>query len=150
MPFPLLTLCVLAVTAGALAVARRTGQYAAVALVASTIVLVLHGVVYFHYTPDDSYISFRYAHNLAEGRGLVWNPGEHVEGYTNFLWVMLLAGFDLVGLDLVTSSRWAGIAFAVAAAALAFQLTTQLLPGANGRLAGLIAAILLTSSGTWA
>lgn len=40
---------------------------------------------------DDAYISFRYARNLAEGAGLVWNVGERVEGYTNFLWTLLLA-----------------------------------------------------------
>lgn len=40
---------------------------------------------------DDAYISFRYARNLIEGHGLVFNPGEWVEGYTNFLWVLELA-----------------------------------------------------------
>ncbi len=40
---------------------------------------------------DDAYISFRYARNLVEGHGLVFNPGERVEGYSNFLWVMLMA-----------------------------------------------------------
>jgi arabinofuranosyltransferase len=40
---------------------------------------------------DDAFISFRYAENLHEGRGLVWNPGERVEGYTNFLWVVMMA-----------------------------------------------------------
>jgi hypothetical protein len=40
---------------------------------------------------DDAYISFRYVRNLVEGRGLVFNPGERVEGYTNFLWVLELA-----------------------------------------------------------
>jgi hypothetical protein len=40
---------------------------------------------------DDAFISLRYARNLAEGHGLVWNPGERVEGYTNFLWTLLLA-----------------------------------------------------------
>lgn len=38
---------------------------------------------------DDAYVSFRYARNLVEGNGLVYNPGERVEGYTNFLWTML-------------------------------------------------------------
>ena len=42
---------------------------------------------------DDAYISFQYTRNLVMGRGLVFNPGEHVEGYTNFLWVVLLAPF---------------------------------------------------------
>lgn len=36
---------------------------------------------------DDSYISFQYAKNWASGNGLVFNPGERVEGYTNFLWI---------------------------------------------------------------
>ena len=26
--------------------------------------------------------------NPLEGHGLVFNPGEHVEGYSNFLWVV--------------------------------------------------------------
>lgn len=40
---------------------------------------------------DDAFISFQYARNLAEGRGLVWNDSERVEGYTNFLWTVLMA-----------------------------------------------------------
>jgi len=61
----------------------------------------LHGV-----TPqlDDAYISYRYARNLADGHGLVFNPGERVEGITSLLWTLLVAvgirlGFDgpLVG-----------------------------------------------------
>ena len=34
---------------------------------------------------DDAFISFRHAEHLANGLGLVYNPGEYVEGYTNFL-----------------------------------------------------------------
>ncbi|MBM4355737.1 MAG: glycosyltransferase family 39 protein, partial [Deltaproteobacteria bacterium] len=40
---------------------------------------------------DDSYIAYRYALNLAEGEGLVFNPGERVEGYSNLLYVLILA-----------------------------------------------------------
>lgn len=40
---------------------------------------------------DDAFISFRYARNLIAGQGLVFNPGERVEGYTNLLYVLLLA-----------------------------------------------------------
>ena len=43
------------------------------------------------FVQDDAYISFRYARNLADGLGLVWNAGERVEGYTNFLWTLMLA-----------------------------------------------------------
>ena len=40
---------------------------------------------------DDAYVSFRYARNLVRGDGLVYNVGEPVEGYTNFLWTALAA-----------------------------------------------------------
>jgi arabinofuranosyltransferase len=43
------------------------------------------------YVIDDAYISFRYARHLVEGHGLVFNPGEYVEGYTSLLWTLLMA-----------------------------------------------------------
>ena len=43
------------------------------------------------WTCDDAWISFRYARNFVEGLGLVFNPGERVEGYTNFSWTLLAA-----------------------------------------------------------
>jgi len=48
---------------------------------------------------DDAYISFRYAQNLVHGDGLVFNPGERVEGYTDFLWTVLMAGAIRLGFD---------------------------------------------------
>jgi len=51
------------------------------------------------HTTDDAYISFRYARNLAEGLGLVYNEAQRIEGYTNFLWTVVLALVDGVGLD---------------------------------------------------
>ncbi len=46
---------------------------------------------------DDAMISMTYARNLAQGYGLVWNAGEaRVEGYTNPLWMVFMAGFHLL------------------------------------------------------
>lgn len=46
---------------------------------------------------DDAMISMRYAKNLANGFGPVWNPGEvPVEGFTNPLWVYFMALFHLL------------------------------------------------------
>lgn len=41
---------------------------------------------------DDAYITFRYVSNAHDGHGLVWNPPpfEPVEGYTSWLWAVLL------------------------------------------------------------
>ncbi|UCD29634.1 MAG: hypothetical protein JSV03_03905 [Planctomycetota bacterium] len=47
---------------------------------------------------DDAMVSMRYAKNLAEGAGLVWNvDGPRVEGYTNPLWVCYMALLHLLG-----------------------------------------------------
>ncbi len=60
--------------------------------------LLLHAREY-QFLTDDAYISFRYARNLADGHGLVFNPGfERVEGYTNLLWVLILAAGALAGI----------------------------------------------------
>ncbi|NLA36221.1 MAG: hypothetical protein GX868_11145, partial [Actinobacteria bacterium] len=40
----------------------------------------------FRYVQDDAFITFRYARMAAQDHGLVLNPGDRVEGYTNFLW----------------------------------------------------------------
>ncbi len=64
---------------------------------------------------DDAFISFRYAENLVRGYGLSYNPGVRVEGYTNFLWTLLLAFFRLIGLNIVAVSRVLGQLFGVAA-----------------------------------
>ena len=47
---------------------------------------------------DDAFITFRYSQNMAEGHGLVFNIGERVEGYTNFLWTVMIAGVIWLGL----------------------------------------------------
>jgi len=63
------------------------------------------------FVTDDAFISFRYAKNLVHGLGLVYNPGERVEGFTNFLWTMMMAGVIGLGLDPVFVSQILGIFF---------------------------------------
>lgn len=45
---------------------------------------------------DDAMISMRYAWNLSHGNGLVWNPGQRVEGYSNLLMVLVMAIPNLI------------------------------------------------------
>lgn len=71
--------------------------------------LLLHSLFYAQFAPDDAYISFRYAQRFASLGELNWNDGEYVEGYTNFLWVILLSLGSLAGLDLLGTSRVIGI-----------------------------------------
>ena len=63
---------------------------------------------------DDAFISFRYARNLLEGHGLVFNPGEYVEGYSNFLWVLELAAiWGLAGIAPERAAPWLSVIFTV-------------------------------------
>ena len=51
------------------------------------------------YLIDDTFITLRFARNLIEGSGLVFNPGERVEGYTSFALVLLSAPLLALGID---------------------------------------------------
>jgi arabinofuranosyltransferase len=51
----------------------------------------------YYYLDDDQMISMRYARNLVDGLGLVWNAGDRVEGYTNLGWVFVMAAVHAVG-----------------------------------------------------
>jgi arabinofuranosyltransferase len=73
---------------------------------------------------DDAFISFRYASHLAHGEGLVYNVGERVEGYSNFLWTVLIAGGLRLGGNAI------GVAIGIDAVA---QLGTILLLALWGR-----------------
>ncbi len=69
-------------------------------LLAGTIVVVafLTSVsTYVRQINDDAFITFRYSRFLAAGDGPLFNPGERVEGYTNFLLMLLIAPVIAVG-----------------------------------------------------
>ena len=100
---------------------------------------------------DDAFISFRYVRNLLEGHGLVYNPGEYVEGYTNFLWILELAAlWGLFGVRPEHAAPWLSIAFTVGTlAALWWWLARSPSRHDRGFLAWL-ALGLLCSSATFA
>jgi len=73
------------------------------------VVFLVETCLFRRFFMDDAYISFRFVRQLVHGNGLVYNVGERVEGYSNFLWVMLLTPFELVGIDLVPVSKALGV-----------------------------------------
>ncbi|HEY8173964.1 MAG TPA: hypothetical protein VIH21_12830 [Dehalococcoidia bacterium] len=151
MSYPILAIAVLAISVLSLAFARFSGRFVLAGLAGGGAILVLHGGVYLNYTSDDAYISYRYAFHLADGAGLVWNNGEHVEGYSNFLWVMMLAALKFGGADLVWSGRVLGLISGAAAAGLTVVLTQQI--GRRDELskyAGVVAALALGTAGPFA
>lgn len=83
---------------------------------------VLAGVAqivwFWHATIEDAFISFRYAQNWAAGKGLTLNPGEAVEGYSNFLWTVAIGLGVRWGWEPVIVARWLGVAAAAALLAI--------------------------------
>ncbi|MCI0450165.1 MAG: hypothetical protein L0Y79_10360 [Chlorobi bacterium] len=73
---------------------------------------------------DDAYISYRYGKNLMNGEGLVYNKGEYVEGYTNFLWTIVTAPFTkFESVDVSYFSLTLGLLFSVVNIILLTKIT---------------------------
>jgi arabinofuranosyltransferase len=92
--------------AGALEAGRVRLLFAA-GVAVSMFVLIAHSLV-FNFVTDDAFISFVYSRNLAQHGQLVFNLGERVEGYTNFLWTVILAAGLRIGVPPEWSSRVLG------------------------------------------
>ena len=74
--------------------------------------------VYNSFLCDDAFITFRYATNLVSSDGPVFNPGERVEGYTNFLWMIIMAAVIKLGMAPEVCSRIISILMAAGLIAL--------------------------------
>lgn len=95
---------------------------------------------------EDAFITFRYSENLARGAGPVFNEGERVEGYSNFLWMVLIAIPRWVaGIEIVDAARALGIVCALGTIVAVYALATRL---GGDRRVGLAAAILTATAGT--
>ena len=60
-------------------------------ILAGIILLSLMWAINHIFLVDDAFINLRFAKNFATGHGLVFNPGEQVEGYTNFLYILIVS-----------------------------------------------------------
>ncbi len=80
---------------------RRDAGFLALLLV----VFLFLAITTYTHLGEDAFITFRYAEQLARGHGLVYNPGERVEGYSNLLWVLVLAPFGTLGVPLHLAAR---------------------------------------------
>jgi hypothetical protein len=89
-------------------------------LAIAALALILHSLAY-NFVTDDAYISFVYSRNLAEHGELSFNLGHPVEGYTNFLWTVILGVLMLVGLQPEITSRVLGTACALATLYIVFR-----------------------------
>jgi len=84
----------------------------------------------FSFTIDDAYITFRYSKNLAADFGPTYNPGlPPVEGYTTFLWMLLMTLPHFIGVNVATFSKVFGMLLTCGTFALVSLLTFALTRG---------------------
>jgi len=120
------------------------------ALFVAAIAAAVWGWKLFFFLTDDAYIAFRYVHNHIAGYGLVWNPPPFrpVEGYTSFLWVVLLEGvWRVTGVEPPDSANRLSLAFGCATLVLAGLMVLRMrlpAPLARRRLAFLALVLLGT------
>lgn len=79
------------------------------------------------FVQDDAFITYRFSRNMARGEGLVFNPGERVEGYTNFLWTVIHVIPEKFGWSTPAFSQILGILTMIVALAGALRLAERLL-----------------------
>ncbi|VVJ23715.1 Uncharacterised protein [Amycolatopsis camponoti] len=111
---------------------------------------LLHQLLFATIT-EDALVSFRYAQNIADGNGPVFNPGERVEGYTNFLWLILIAlPRAAFGVDVQTAAVAFGVLSALGCVLVAYLLVNRIVAAADPEprpAIGVAAAVLTASAG---
>jgi len=112
---------------------------------AAAIVLTVHSLAY-NFVTDDAYISFVFSRNLAEHGELSFNLGQPVEGYTNFLWTVVIGIAMLGGIPPELSSRVLGTGCALVALYVVFRVMERAL-GRKTPWAAVPSLLLACSSG---
>lgn len=109
----------------------------AVLLFCACAVIVAHGIsLVGDYRIDDAYITFAYSRNLAEGDGPIYGHDMRVEGYSNFLWMVLVALGEVLRIEPLVFARFLGHAF--------FALTLGSTWLVARKWAGPVAAVVVT------
>lgn len=96
----------------------------------SIISIYLAGCIYlYNFHVDDTYISLRYAKNLINEGSLTFNPGETpVEGYSNFLLVLIEALFIKLGVqNVVNIPKIVGILSGIVTIIITYRLSERIM-----------------------
>ncbi len=102
-----------------------------IVLLILALVVYFYLIFHFNFTQDDAYITFRYAANYLNGHGLVYDIGERVEGYTNFLWTIFMTVGGRAGIDFVLFSKILGVLFGLATIIMLYFLAIEVFAGVS-------------------
>lgn len=120
------------------------------AFIRESSIVAVDGKRYFNLF-DDAMISMRYAWNLSHGQGLVWNPGERVEGYTNLLLTLIMSVFTglLDKSGAVLAIQILGVVLVFGSVYLAWRLSVFAAAGFEGAVRALFAGAVVVLTITY-
>ncbi|MBK9453720.1 MAG: hypothetical protein IPN95_30880 [Bacteroidetes bacterium] len=96
---------------------------------------------------EDAAMLLRYSDHLAQGHGIVWNIGEApVDGATDFLFMVMVAGLAKLGLNVATAARLLGLTAHFLTVAFVYRMHIRRGNG-TALAAGISALIVATGPG---
>jgi arabinofuranosyltransferase len=122
---------------------------AVLVLIAIVSACAVHVLRVARYPEEDAAMLLRYAQHLSQGHGIVWNLGEKpIDGATDFLYLLAVAGGCRTGLSVEDSARAVGLAAHILTV-LVIYAALRRAPGAAPILAALAAAYLAAGPGLY-
>ncbi len=95
--------------------------------IALHLILLLLQLLFWNFTIDDAFISFKYAKNLFFNQEMVFNIGEApVEGYSNFLWVIWMMLSFVFNVEIVLFSKVSGLIFCHLSVLILYRLAFRI------------------------
>lgn len=133
----------------------RNSQFVWLLLSFAALLGLIQVIDYLNFTVDDVFISLRVAENVARGAGFVYTPNDYVEGYSNWLWIVVLGALLKTGLSsfspslsLLWGAKILSLLSGIATAILLYTTTKRLLAGQKDRrVYAALSALLLVSCG---
>jgi arabinofuranosyltransferase len=105
---------------------RRVSNLERAGLIIGSILLIFFAFKVFGFIHDDAFITYRYSYNLRHGLGPVFNPGEHTEGYSCPLYMVMTTLLMFLPGDVLVRAKLLGVGFALAALWAAWRLAREL------------------------
>lgn len=123
-------------------------------IVISIVTLPLLIIDLINFSVDDVFIPLRVAQNLVHGNGMVYNAGEYVEGHSNPIWVLALAGLMKIlpvysdPMYMLWIAKILSVVFGIGTIGLTYFVVQKYFKGnPNASLYGTISVFLLATSG---
>lgn len=112
------------------------------------LVLAVSVSAFLNYIKDDTFITFRFSRNLVEWGEIAFNHGTRVEGYTNFLWMVILSIPVIFKIDQTVFAKIVSFIFSTGAVFYLFKTVSFLNRESRLGIISSVSTAVIFASGT--